>query len=153
MARPLPGRGEALLEIKRIIEMSADAVEDTAVELSTANERQRIERAHEYGLIAVVPTRAHLDYILAQGICHSPYDKHKKWGLRLRADFILFMLSETSFPGQSGVACEVAIKSVHFGERREIGPQPPASSQGAGDEKPCIWFRLENPKPVVPLRK
>ena len=102
--------------------MTADAVEDTAVELSTANERQRMEWAHEYGLIAVVPTRAHLDYILTQGIYHSPYapdDRHKKWGLRVRADFILFILSETSFPGESGVACEAAIKSVHFGERRE----------------------------------
>ena len=144
------------MAIKRIIEISADAVEDTAVELSTADERQHMEGAHEYGLIAVVPTRAHLDSILAQSIYHSPYapdNRHKKWGLRLRADFILFILSETSFPGQSGVACEAAIKSVHFGERREIDPQPPASSQGASDEKPCIWFRLENPKPVVPLRK
>lgn len=115
-----------------------------------------MERAYEYGLIAVVPTRAHLDSILTQGIYHSPYapdNRHKKWGLRLRADFILFILSETSFPGQSGVACEAAIKSVHFGERREIDPQAPASSQGASDEKPYIWFRLENPKPVVPLRK
>ncbi len=42
-ARPLPGRGETLLAIKRIIEMPADTVEDTAVELSTANECQRIE--------------------------------------------------------------------------------------------------------------
>ena len=96
------------------------------MELSTANERQRMEWAHENGLIAVVPTRAHLDSILTQGIYHSPYapgDRHKKWGLRLRADFILFILSETSFPGQSGVACEAAIKSVHFGERREEGEQ------------------------------
>lgn len=42
MVRPFPGRGETLLAIKRIIEMSAYAVEDTAVELSTARERQRI---------------------------------------------------------------------------------------------------------------
>ncbi len=57
-ARPLPGRGETLLAIKRNLSMSADAVEDTAVELSTANERQRMERAHEHGLIAVVPRGA-----------------------------------------------------------------------------------------------
>ena len=150
----LPSRRvEVTKLLKRIIEMSADAVEDTSVELSTANERQRIEWAHEYGLIAVVPTRAHLDYILAHGIYHSPYDKHKKWGLRLRADFILFILSETSFPGQSGVAYAAAIKSVHFGERQEIAPQPPASSQGSSNQRPYIWFRLDPPKPVVPLRK
>jgi hypothetical protein len=47
MARPLPGRGEILLAIKRILKMSADAVEDTAVELSTAKECQRMEWAHE----------------------------------------------------------------------------------------------------------
>ena len=48
-------RDSDLLEL--IIEMSTDAVKDTAVEVSTANEHQRIEWAHEYGLIAVVPTR------------------------------------------------------------------------------------------------
>lgn len=44
-------------------------------------------------------------------------------------------------------------KSVHFGERREIDPKPPASSRGASDEKHYVWFRMEKPKPVVPLRK
>jgi len=150
----LPSRRDEVTKLlKRIIEMSTDAVEDTAVELSTANERQRIEWAHEYGLIAVVPTRAHLDYILAQGIYHSPYDKHKKWGLRLRADFILFILSETSFPGQSGVAYEASIKSVHFGQRQEIDPQPPTSSQDSSNLRPYIWFRIDKPKPVMPLLK
>jgi len=45
-------RGEVTKPLKRIIAMSADAVEDTAVELSTVEERQRIGWAHEYGLIA-----------------------------------------------------------------------------------------------------
>ena len=110
--------------------MSTDAVEDTAVELSTIDERKRIEWAHEYGLIAIVPSREQLDYILQSEIYHSPYDKHRKWGLRLRADFILFLLSESKFPGQSGVAYQAEIKSVHFGDRREIIPPPPASQRG-----------------------
>ncbi|CAN5903818.1 hypothetical protein BH11VER1_BH11VER1_42210 [soil metagenome] len=150
----LPSRREEVTNLlRRIIEMSAEAVEDTSVELSTANERQRIEWAHEYGLIAIVPTREQLNYILSQGIYHSPYDKHKKWGLRLRADFILFILSESSFPGESGVGYEAVIKSVHFGERRDINPPPPPSSRGSTSEEHYVWFQLENPKAVSPARK
>ena len=88
----LPSRRVEVTNLLRnIIQMSTDAVEDTAVELSTIDERRRIEWAHEYGLIAIVPSREQLDYILQSGIYHSPYDKHRKWGLRLRADFILFL--------------------------------------------------------------
>ncbi len=115
--------------LKRIIEMSTDQVEDTAVELSTGEERQRIEWAHEYGLVAIVPTQQQLDYILQSGVYHTPYDKHRKWGLRLRADFILFLLSESKFPGQSGVAYQADIQSVHFGARDEITPTPPPSQR------------------------
>lgn len=126
-------RAEVTNLLRRIIQMSADAVEDTAVELSTTEERQRIERAHEYGLIAIVPSREQLDYILQSRIYHSPYDKHRRWGLRLRADFILFLLSESKFPGRSGVAFEAGITSVHFGDRQEITPPPPPSVRGSND--------------------
>jgi hypothetical protein len=136
--------------LRRIIEMSADAVEDTAVELNTVQERQRIEWAHEYGLIAIVPSREQLDYIVQQGIYHSPYDKHRKWGLRLRADFILFLLSESQFPSESGVAYQAEIKSVHFGDRREIVPPPPTSQRGSSDTDRYIWFVLAKPKPITP---
>lgn len=139
--------------LKQIIEMSAEAVEDTAVELSTAHERHRIEMAHEYGLIAIVPKPEQLTYVLEHAIYHTRYDQHRKWGLRLRADFILFILSESSFPGQSGVAFEAAIKSVHFGARRDIDPPPPPSSRGASDDEHYVWFKLEAPKPVRPVRK
>ena len=143
-------RGEVTNLLKRIIAMSADAVEDTAIELSTVEERQRIEWAHEYGLIAIVPSREQLDYVLAHGIYHSPYDKHRKWGLRLRADFILFLLSDSRFPGQSGVAYQAEIRSVHFGERGEIAPAPPVSRRGAGDTDRYIWFTLGERQPVSP---
>jgi hypothetical protein len=150
----LPSRREEVCNLlKRIIVMSTEAVEDTAIELSTTEERQRIEWAHEYGLVAVVPTQQQLDYILKHGIYHSPYDRHRKWGLRLRADFILFILSESSFPGESGVAYQAEIKSVHFGERKDIEPPPPPSSRGSGDHDHFVWFQLEDPRLVSPLRK
>ncbi len=146
----LPSRRVEVTNLLRsIIQMSADAVEDTAVELSTAEERQRIEWAHEYGLIAIVASREQLDYILRDGIYHSPYDKHRKWGLRLRADFVLFLLSESKFPGQSGVAYEAGIKSVHFGDRQEITPAPPPSLRGSGESDRYVWFTLSPPQALT----
>ena len=145
----LPSRRVEVTNLLRsIIQMSTDAVEDTAVELSTVDERRRIEWAHEYGLIAIVPSREQLDYILQSGIYHSPYDKHRKWGLRLRADFILFLMSESKFPGQSGVAYQAEIKSVHFGGRQEIIPPPPASQRGSGDTDRYVWFALKHTQPL-----
>jgi hypothetical protein len=147
----LPSRRVEVTNLLRnIIQMSTDAVEDTAVELSTIEERRRIEWAHEYGLIAIVPSREQLDYILQSGIYHSPYDKHRKWGLRLRADFILFLLSESKFPGQSGVAYQAEIRSVHFGDRQEITPPPPASQRSSGETGRYVWFALQRAEPVSP---
>ena len=143
-------RAEVTNLLRNIIQMSTDAVEDTAVELSTIDERRRIEWAHEYGLIGIVPSREQLDYILQSGIYHSPYDKHRKWGLRLRADFILFLLSESKFPGQSGVAYQAEIKSVHFGARQEITPPPPVSQRGSSGTDRYIWFALKKAEPVTP---
>jgi len=137
--------------LKRIIEISADAVEDTAVELSTVDERQRIEWAHQYGLIAIVPTRRQLEYILRDGVYHTPYDQHRKWGLRLRADFILFLLSESQFPGQSGIAYQAEIKSVHFGERKHIDPPPPQSERRSAESDHYVWFKLVLTEAVSPL--
>ena len=147
----LPSRRVEVTNLLRnIIQMSTDAVEDTAVELSTIDERRRIEWAHEYGLIAIVPSQEQLDYILQSGIYHSPYDKHRKWGLRLRADFVLFLLSESKFPGQSGVAYQAEIKSVHFGDRQEITPPPPASQRGSSGSDRYVWFALKKAEPVTP---
>jgi hypothetical protein len=130
--------------------MSSDAVEDTAVELSTIEERRRIEWAHEYGLIAIVPSREQLEYILESGIYHSPYERHRKWGLRLRADFVLFLLSESKFPGENGVRYEAEIKSIHFGERKEINPPPPPSQRGSSESDRYVWFEVSKPQPLIP---
>jgi hypothetical protein len=147
----LPSRRTEVTNLLRhIIEMSADAVEDTAVELSSVEERQRIEWSHEYGMIAIVPTPSQLEYILERGIYHTPYDRHRKWGLRLRAAFMLFLLSESKFPNQGGVAYQAEIQSVHFGERRQIDPPPPPSQRGSADNSHYIWFTLVQPKPVSP---
>ncbi|MBK8809270.1 MAG: DUF2357 domain-containing protein [Acidobacteria bacterium] len=150
----LPSRRvEVTTLLRSIIQMSSDSVEDTSVELSTADERYRIESAHEYGLIAIVSSQEQLNYIREMGIYHSPYNRHRKWGLRLRADFILFLLSQSKFPGQSGVAFEAKIKSVHFGERREIAPPPPPSSRGSDENDRYIWFSLSTPQSLTtPLR-
>ena len=129
----------------------ASQVEDTAVELSTGEERQRIEWAHEYGLVAIVPTQQQLDYILQSGVYHTPYDKHRKWGLRLRADFILFLLSESKFPGQSGVAYQAEIQSVHFGVREEITPTPPPSQRASTGSDNYVWFTVGNPRAISPV--
>jgi len=143
-------RSEVTKVLRRIIAMSVDSVEDTAVELSTVEERERIEWAHEYGLIAIVPTREQLDYILRTGIYHTPYEHHRRWGLRLRAGFVLFLLSDSSFPGESGIRFQARIKSVLFGERREIDPPPPASRRGSRDTDRYVWFTLEIREPVTP---
>jgi len=146
----LPSRRTEVTNLLRsIIQMSADAIEDTAVELSTTEERQRIEWAHEYGLIAIVPSREQLEYIRHSFIYHTPYDKHRKWGLRLRADFILFLLSESKFPGQRGVAFEAGIRSVHFGDRQDIIPRPPASLRGSSDTDRYVWFMLAKPQSLT----
>ena len=146
----LPSRRVEVTNLLRsIIQMSSDAVEDTAVELSTTEERRRIEWAHEYGLIAIVPSRQQLEYILHARIYHSPYDKHRKWGLRLRADFILFLLSESKFSGRSGVAFKAKIKSVHFGDRQEITPPPPASLRGSSETDRYVWFMLSKPQSLT----
>jgi hypothetical protein len=147
----LPSRRTEVTRLLRwIIAKSADAVEDTAVELSTAEERQRIEWSHEYGFIAIVPSREQLDYVLQHGIYHSPYDQHRKWGLRLRADFVLFLLSEAKFPERGGVGFQARIKSVHFGERQEIDPPPPTSQRGSGNTDRYVWFVLDKLAAVTP---
>jgi hypothetical protein len=147
----LPSRRDEVTRLlRRIIAMSVDTVEDTTVELSTVDERQRIEWAHEYGLIAIVPTREQLDYIVRDGIYHTPYESHRRWGLRLKADFVLFLLSDSRFPGESGVCYQARIRSVHFGERREIEPPPPPSVRGSNDTDHYVWFKLDATEPVTP---
>ena len=133
-------RSEVTRLLRQIIETSSEAVEDAAVALSTIEERQRIEWAHEYGLIAIVRSPEQLAYIRQYKIYHMPYVQ--QWALRLRADFILLLLGETSFPGKAGVAFEAPIESVHFGERGEIAPAPPQSRRGAGHHDRYIWFKL-----------
>jgi hypothetical protein len=148
----LPSRRTEVTELlKRIIAISAEAVEDTSVELSTVDERQRIEWAHQYGLVAIVPTTQQLDYILREGVYHTPYDQHRKWGLRLRADFIVFLLSESKFPGKAGIAYQADIRSVHFGERKNIDPSPPPSERTAAESDQYLWFTLAPRNAVEPV--
>ena len=133
-------RDEVTRMLRKIIETSSDAVEDAVVELSTVDERQRIEWAHEYGLIAIVRSPEQLNYIRDKRVYHMPYSQ--QWALRLRADFVLLLLSESSFPGSAGVGFDAAIKSVHFGERCEIFPAPPPSRRANSDHERYIWFKL-----------
>lgn len=82
-------RAEVTDLLKRIIAISAEAVEDTSVELSTVDERQRVEWAHQYGLVAIVPTPQQLGYILREAVYHTPYDQHRKMGLTSAGRFYL----------------------------------------------------------------
>ena len=60
----------------------------------------------------------------------------------------MFLLSESKFPGQSGVAYQAEIKSVHFGDRQEIIPSPPASQRGSGETDRYVWFTLTKAQPL-----
>jgi hypothetical protein len=133
-------RDEVTRMLRRIIETSSDAIEDAAIELSTVDERQRIEWANEYGLIGIVRSPEQLNFIRNKRVYHMPY--MQQWALRLRADFVLLLLSESSFPGSAGVGFDAAIKSVHFGERCEISPAPPLSRRANTDHERYIWFKL-----------
>jgi hypothetical protein len=132
-------RGEVEAFLRRIAAATDETVEDTAVELSSAEERQRIAWAHEYGLLAIVPTAEQLDFIRKDRIYHMPYVDAR--GLRLRADFVVLLLSEGKFGSQAGARLTARVRSVHFGLRGEIKPSPPPSKRH-GPETRMIWFQL-----------
>ncbi len=91
-------------------------------------------------MIAIVRSPEQLNYIRDKRVYHMPYSQ--QWALRLRADFVLLLLSEASFSGAAGVGFEASIKSVHIGERQEILPTPPASRRANSDHERYIWFKL-----------
>jgi hypothetical protein len=62
----------------------------------------------------------------------------------------LFLLSESKFPGKSGVAYTADIKSVHFGARQEIVPAPPESQRGSTATDNYIWFKVAGPAAITP---
>src|SRR5690606_20958404 len=122
----LPSRRDEVAQlVKRIAHLSVETVEDMAIGLSTESERRRIEAAHEYGLLAIVVGPEQLRYIRAAKIYHTEYRPERQ--LRLRADFVVLHGSETRFGKNSGAWCWARIRSVRFGERREIHPPPPPS--------------------------
>src|SRR5439155_17367902 len=61
------------------------------------------------------------------------------------------LLSQSKFPDASGVAYQAEIKSVHFGERKDIEPPPPPSQRGSADSDHYVWFELLQPQEVLPI--
>jgi len=145
----LPDRtGEVAELIRRIARHSAETVEDAMVALSTEAERKRIEEAHEYGLLATVPSPENMDYIRSERIYHMPYRSDRQ--LRLRADFLVFLGSDKKFGKKSGVRSWAKVKSVRFGRRAEIKPSPPPSSGGKEKAEYYVWFELDEVTDLEP---
>jgi hypothetical protein len=68
-----------------------------------------------------------------------PYTALK--GVRLRADFLLFLLSDSKFGDESGARYIANVKNFKIGLRKNISPPPPPG-HGKGDDW-YIWFILK----------
>lgn len=137
----LPGRREEVTQlVKRIAHLSAETVEDTTIGLSTEEERRRIEAAHEYGLLAIVVSDDQLNFIRTKRIYHTEYKADRQ--LRLRADFVVFIGSKARFGPKAAAWCWAPVRSVRFGERREIRPEPPPSLRDSKPTDLYLWFEL-----------
>jgi hypothetical protein len=145
----LPSRRTEVTNIlRRIIAATSESVSDSAIELSSVEERRRIEWAHEFGLLGIVSSQEQLEYIKKYRIYHMPYNP--KVGLRLRADFILLLLSQSTFGKQAGAAFEARVRAFHMGTRDKITPRPPESRRGGSGKGLYAWFTLRDLKPIEP---
>ena len=137
----LPTRqNEVKAFVRRMLSTTDESVEDQSIELSSAEEKLRIVKSHEYGLLGTVRDQARLDYALRHRIYHMPYGSRQ---LRLRADFIVLLISESKSVGAHGAVFHAKVRSVNFSKRGEIQPPPPGDSSGVKAEDPYIWFETE----------
>ncbi|MCX6934289.1 MAG: DUF2357 domain-containing protein, partial [Verrucomicrobia bacterium] len=114
-------RGEVEALIRQIVANSAETVEDLAVELSGTEEVARIVKSHEYGLLGIVKSRTQLEWALREKIYHMPYRAKQ---LRLRADFVVLIISAAQSKEHHGAIYHAKVRSVNFGARGSISPIP-----------------------------
>ncbi len=142
----LPSRQiEVTTFVRRMLSTTDESVEDQSIELSSAEEKARIVKSHEYGLLGIVRDQDQLDYALKHRIYHMHYTAQQ---LRLRADFIVLMISASKARGAHGALYHAKVRSVNFGARGEIAPYPPGD---ANRQKACnsyVWFETEEWKPM-----
>lgn len=141
-------RSEVEALVRRIVATTAETVEDTAVELSSEAEVARIVKSHEYGLLGIVKNLAQLDYALREQIYHMPYRSKQ---LRLRADFLILIISASQAKGSHGAVYHAKVRSVNFGARGSITPIPPGDESGERSLKSYVWFETEKWEKVAPV--
>jgi predicted component of viral defense system (DUF524 family) len=144
----LPSRREEVKAlIRQIVANSAETVEDLAVELSGTEEVARIVKSHEYGLLGIVKNGAQLEWALREKIYHMPYRAKQ---LRLRADFVVLIISAAQSKEHHGAIYHAKVRSVNFGARGSIMPIPPGDDSGNRSGVPYVWFETEAWKEITP---
>ncbi len=144
----LPSRREEVKAlIRQIVANSAETVEDLAVELSGTEEVARIVKSHEYGLLGIVKNRTQLEWALREKIYHMPYRAKQ---LRLRADFVVLIISAAQSKEHYGAIYHAKVRSVNFGNRGSISPIPPGDESGGRSGDPYVWFETEAWKEIAP---
>lgn len=97
-------------------------------------------KSHEYGLLGIVSHQAQLDYALREQVYHMPYRSKQ---LRLRADFVILIISESQTKEQHGAVYHAKVRSVNFGTRGAISPLPPGDESGKRTAEAYVWFETE----------
>jgi predicted component of viral defense system (DUF524 family) len=141
-------RSEVEALVRRIVATTAETVEDTAVELSSVAEVARIIKSHEYGLLGIVKNQAQLDYALRERVYHMPYRSKQ---LRLRADFVILIISESQAKYDHGAVYHAKVRSVNFGTRGSITPIPPGDESMKRTSEPYVWFETDAWEKVTPV--
>lgn len=141
----LPTRNEEVARLlRRIIDTSAEATEDSAVEFAPVRSRSEVEKAHSHGLLVDLHGPALRDYVEKHRVHPVPYrDGHP---LRLRADFLV-LFHATGAPGQPWFSlAHAAVKGIRVGPRSQIVPPPPPD--GGSDTDLYLWFELADLTPM-----
>jgi len=134
----LPGRTAHVAQLlEDLVNASSETEEDAAIIISTEEERERIEKAHTYGMVTILSSKEHLEYVKEEQIYHMPYTALR--GIRLRADFLLFLQTKTQFGDEAGVNYWAPVTNFQVGSRSDIAPPPPWPQRR---EDPYAWFQL-----------
>jgi hypothetical protein len=136
----LPGVTSAVEEqLSRLVSASTETEEDRSISLYSVDEKERIAKSHEYGLMGIVRHPQQLEFIQKRRIYHMPYTRLR--GVRLRADFILLFQSKSKFGPDAGIQHWANIKSFQVGQRTDIYPKPPWPGSKDGL---YAWFKLDD---------
>jgi hypothetical protein len=123
--------------LRMLVEQTSDTEDDRAIQLATEDERERIKKSLEYGMMGIVSSDKQLAYIRQNRVYHLPYRELQ--GVRLRADFLVFFQSKKKFAAQAGVRYWAEVKNFHVTPRTAIKPVPPWEGRSDGL---YAWFEL-----------